>query len=74
MGNLRVNERILRAQKCFEDYLTMQGGWYTPGFTHDDAVREIEARRGTHFDPDVVDAFLANEESTREIASTNGLG
>lgn len=31
---------------------------YKPAWTVEDAVREIEKGRGTHFDPNVVDAFL----------------
>lgn len=41
---------------------------YKPGFTHEDAVHEIRAGRGSQFDPAVVDAFLASEESFRAIA------
>jgi adenylate cyclase len=32
---------------------------YSEPMSHDDAVGHIVKRRGTHFDPDVVDAFLA---------------
>jgi putative two-component system response regulator len=31
---------------------------YRPSVTHDDAVGVIVKGRGSHFDPDVVDAFL----------------
>ena len=43
---------------------------YKAGFTHEDAVAEIVAGRGTQFDPDVVDAFLAAEETFREISES----
>ncbi|HOT61417.1 MAG TPA: cache domain-containing protein [Treponemataceae bacterium] len=41
---------------------------YKPAFPHDEAVRAIREGRGTQFDPDVVDAFLAVEGTFREIA------
>ncbi len=41
---------------------------YKPSFPHDKAVQIIREGRGTHFDPDVVDAFLAIEAACRTIA------
>lgn len=41
---------------------------YKPAFTHDEAVTLIKNGRGSHFDPDVVDAMLAIEERFKEIA------
>ena len=41
---------------------------YKPPFTHNRARDIILEGRGTHFDPDVVDAFMANEHRFREIA------
>ncbi len=35
---------------------------YKDAFTHEKARAAVLKGRGTHFDPDVVDAFLANEE------------
>ena len=43
---------------------------YKAGFTHQDAVAEIVAGKGTQFDPDVVDAFLAAETAFREISES----
>ncbi len=42
---------------------------YKPGFPHEHAVEIIGAGKGTHFDPDIVDAFLEIQEGFREIAS-----
>ena len=42
---------------------------YRPGWTHREAVECIESLSSTHFDPDVVDAFMAAEP---EIAAING--
>ncbi|MEI6055413.1 MAG: two-component system response regulator [Lentisphaerota bacterium] len=43
---------------------------YKPAFSHEKAVQLITEGRDTHFDPDVVDAFLAIENKFREIAIT----
>ena len=41
---------------------------YKPPFDHLEAVRIISAGRGTHFDPDMVDAFLRLQDDFRAIA------
>ncbi|MBI5580776.1 MAG: response regulator [Deltaproteobacteria bacterium] len=43
---------------------------YKLPFPHARAVQIIQEGRGTHFDPDVVDAFLALEDTFRNIALT----
>jgi putative two-component system response regulator len=45
---------------------------YKPGLTHEEACRYIEAGSGTHFDPRVVEAFLAREAEFQEIAASLG--
>jgi HD-GYP domain-containing protein (c-di-GMP phosphodiesterase class II) len=42
---------------------------YKPAWPHDKAVATIREGRGLHFDPDVVDAFLAVEADIRTIAA-----
>ena len=41
---------------------------YKEPMSHEQAVEVIQQTRGRHFDPDVVDAFLAIEENFRAIA------
>jgi putative two-component system response regulator len=41
---------------------------YKPPIDHDATVRIIERGRGSHFDPDMVDAFLEIKEEFRQIA------
>ena len=41
---------------------------YKPAFSHQDAMQIIEEGRGRHFDPDVVDAFIAVQLSCKAIA------
>jgi putative two-component system response regulator len=43
---------------------------YKPPFPHAKAVQIIQEGRGTHFDPGVVDAFVALEDTFRNIALT----
>jgi HD-GYP domain-containing protein (c-di-GMP phosphodiesterase class II) len=42
---------------------------YKPALSHEEAVRSITEKRGTHFDPDVVDAFLQVGGEFHEIAA-----
>ncbi len=42
---------------------------YKPAFTHEAALLLIKEGRGKHFDPVIVDAFLAIEEKIQEIAA-----
>jgi putative two-component system response regulator len=49
------------------DTLTSRGV-YKDGMSHEEAVKLIEDDRNAHFDPDVVDAFLARADDFRQIA------
>jgi response regulator RpfG family c-di-GMP phosphodiesterase len=40
---------------------------YKAAWSHKDAVREIVSKRGTHFDPLVVDAFIAEQDGLLAI-------
>ncbi|MDR6888116.1 MULTISPECIES: HD-GYP domain-containing protein [Variovorax] len=42
---------------------------YKDGMSHEQAVSIIQDGRGAHFDPDIVDAFLARVDDFREIAA-----
>ncbi len=41
---------------------------YKPAFSHDEAVRIMTEGRGTHFDPDILDAFVALQQQCADIA------
>ena len=41
---------------------------YKNPFPHDYALEFIRSGRGSHFDPDVVDIFLANQDEFKAIA------
>jgi len=42
---------------------------YKPALRHDVAVGMIRAGRGSHFDPDITDAFLLIQNEFRAIAA-----
>jgi putative two-component system response regulator len=44
---------------------------YKPPLTHEEAIRIIVKDKGTHFDPDIVDAFLTVSDEFRNIARQN---
>jgi putative two-component system response regulator len=41
---------------------------YRPCLPHDDTVKLITNGRGTHFDPDVVDAFLRVAKAFEQVS------
>ncbi len=40
---------------------------YKHAMTHEEAVEIIKSERGTHFDPDIIDVFIENQEVFRRI-------
>ena len=43
---------------------------YKAPIAHDESVAIVAKGRGTHFDPDVVDAFLHRQDAFQRIAAT----
>ena len=43
---------------------------YKKAFSVDEAIRIITEDSGTHFDPEVVDAFVKNRETVEQIMKT----
>jgi len=41
---------------------------YKPALPHEDAVAIIAQGRGTHFDPDIVDAFMVIQDAFKQVA------
>lgn len=58
--------RFMALADAYDAIISLRG--YKPALPHEEAVRIIGERRGTHFDPDVVDAFLEDREEFRRIA------
>ena len=42
---------------------------YKPAMSHDAAAEVVIAGKGQHFDPDIVDAFVAMQDRFREVAA-----
>lgn len=65
--DIPISARLMAVADVYDALISKRV--YKQAVTHEDAVQMIREGRGTHFDPDVVDAFLASEESIREIAN-----
>jgi PAS domain S-box-containing protein len=46
---------------------------YKTALSHEESLAIIESERGSHFDPDIVDSFLANERTFLEISETKDM-
>jgi HD-GYP domain-containing protein (c-di-GMP phosphodiesterase class II) len=64
-NQIPLSARIVALADVYDALTTKR--FYKDAFTHDTAVEIIAGMRGTHFDPDVVDAFLKHAEPFRRI-------
>jgi HD-GYP domain-containing protein (c-di-GMP phosphodiesterase class II) len=58
--------RLMAVADVYDAIISTRG--YDPAYPHEEAVRIMREKQGTHFDPDVVDAFLTDGEEFRKIA------
>ncbi len=58
--------RLMAVADAYDAIVSARG--YKPAFPHEEAVRIMRAERGTHFDPDVLDAFLEVSDEFARIA------
>jgi putative two-component system response regulator len=65
-GDIPIAARLMALADVFDALISPRV--YKPPMPFDDAFDIIVAGRGSHFDPDVTDAFLARFEEFREIA------
>jgi len=65
--NISILGRIMAIADVYDALITRRP--YKPPFTHEEGVSFITRNKGTHFDPDVVEAFLKVHEDFRKIAS-----
>ena len=65
-----VSARLMAVADVYDALISRRV--YKPGMSHEKAVEIIRDGRGSHFDPDMVDAFLAISEQFREIAQRYG--
>jgi len=61
-----VSARLMAVADVYDALISRRV--YKAAMTHDDAVSIIAQTRGRHFDPDVVDAFLALKDTFHAIA------
>lgn len=64
--DIPISARLMAVADVYDALISRRV--YKPGMPHEQAVAIIRDGRGTHFDPDICDAFLANAERFREIA------
>lgn len=64
--DIPVSARLMALADVFDALISRRV--YKPPFDMDKSVGIIRQGRGAHFDPDVVDAFLANLQTFRSIA------
>jgi adenylate cyclase len=58
--------RLMAVADSYDAIISARG--YKPALPHEEAVRIIGDKRGNHFDPDVVDAFMEVRDEFRRIA------
>jgi CHASE2 domain-containing sensor protein len=63
-----IGGRILAVVDVYDALIASRP--YRVALSHEQAVRIIRSQRGTHFDPDVVDAFLAAEDDIEALSKT----
>ncbi len=64
-SEIPLSARIMSLADMYDALLSERV--YKESWSHDDAVREIQSKSGTHFDPEIVDAFVAEIEAFKEI-------
>lgn len=66
--NIPLEARIMSLADMYDALVSRRV--YKDAWSHDEAVAEIIAKRGTQFDPVIVDAFIAEQTRFQEIART----
>ena len=64
--DIPISARLMAVADVYDALISRRV--YKPGMSHEQAVAIIREGRGSHFDPDICDAFLANAEQFRAIA------
>jgi putative two-component system response regulator len=66
--NIPLSARLMAVADVYDALISKRV--YKPAFSHDKAIGIIKDGRGTHFDPRVLDAFLAIENEILDIAAS----
>lgn len=64
--NIPISARLMAVADVYDALISRRV--YKEGMPHAKAVGIIAEGRGTHFDPDIVDAFMALQEQFQEVA------
>ncbi|WP_109511304.1 response regulator [Pseudomonas ovata] len=64
--DIPISARLMAVADVYDALISRRV--YKPGMPHEQAVGIIRAGRGSHFDPDICDVFVANAERFREIS------
>ena len=62
-----VSARLMAVADVYDALISRRV--YKDGMPHEQAAKIIQDGRGAHFDPDIVDAFVARVDEFREIAA-----
>ncbi|MFC4158017.1 response regulator [Chitinimonas lacunae] len=62
-----VSARLMAVADVYDALISKRV--YKPAYSHEQAVEMMRAGRGSHFDPDVLDAFLAIQDEFLNIAN-----
>ena len=65
-GQIPLSARIVTLADVYDALISNKV--YKDGVSHDAAVKIVQSERGKHFDPDVVDAFVALQDQFAAIA------
>ena len=65
--DIPLSARVVAIADVYDALTTKR--FYKEAFTHEKSMEIIISLKGTHFDPDVVDAFLANEKNFSRICA-----
>nr|CRH05718.1 Putative response regulator with Response regulator receiver domain and HD domain [Candidatus Magnetococcus massalia] len=65
--DIPVSARLMAVADVYDALISKRV--YKPSMPHEKAMAIIEEGRGSHFDPDMVDAFVASSHSVQQIAA-----
>jgi putative two-component system response regulator len=65
-NDIYISGRIMALADVYDALISLRV--YKPPLPHSKAVQIISEGKGTHFDPDITDAFLESNEEFRRIA------
>ncbi|HSE14821.1 MAG TPA: CHASE2 domain-containing protein [Candidatus Deferrimicrobium sp.] len=66
-GSIPLPGRLMAVADAYDAIISPRV--YKPAMMHEEAVRILREKRGSYFDPDIVDAFLSVNEEFRRIAA-----